>query len=197
MDNRVLVDSDFCNMIAPGNNIPKEKLFVKSIFDSLGKSPVIHTFVYNEELLKNDAIKELVEESYIEIIEYNAFRAEDWHETQYVDDFVDYYDYMNSEVITAKFTEIKRHRANKNMGEIHSLILAHYLGIPVFMSNDNGAKKLVQTRINSSACHIAIKNVCEVFCDIKRNSSVKLLDKKAVRSILKQRKGWTEIYKKY
>lgn len=62
MDNRVLVDSDFCNMIAPGNNIAKEKVFVKSIFDLLGKVPVIHTFVYNEELLTNGAIKELVEE---------------------------------------------------------------------------------------------------------------------------------------
>lgn len=194
MDNRVLVDSDFCNMIASGNNIAKEKAFAKSIFDSLGKVPVIHTFVYNEELLTNGAIKELVEEKYIKIIEYGAFLTENWHKTQYVDDFVDYYDYMNSEAILAEFTEITRHRAKRNMGEIHSLILAHYLGIPVFMSNDSGAKQLVQSRINSSASHIAVKNVCEVFCEIKRNGSVEL-DKKAVRSILKQRKGWMEAYK--
>lgn len=194
MDNRVLVDSDFCNMIAPGNNIPKEKVFVKSIFNSLDKLPVIHTFVYNEELLDSGAIKELVEESYIEIIDYDAFLTENWHKTQYVDDFVDYYDYMNSEAIPAEFAEITRHRAKKNMGEIHSLILAHYLGIPLFMSNDRGAKRLAQSKINSLACHIAIKNVCEIFCEIKQNDSVKL-DKKAVRSILKKWKGWTETYK--
>lgn len=194
MDNRVLVDSDFCNMIAPGNTIPKEKAFVKSIFDSLGKAPIIHTFVYNEELLTNSAIKELVEESYIEIIEYDAFLTEDWYKTQYIDDFVDYYDYMNSEAIPAKFDEIIKHRAKKNMGEIHSLILAHYLEIPIFMSNDRGAKQLAQSKIDSSASQIAVKNVCEVFCDIKRNGSIEL-DKKTVRSILKQRKGWVEIYK--
>ena len=95
---------------------------------------------------------------------------------------------MNSEAIPAEFAEITRHHAKRNMGEIHSLILAHYLGIPVFMSNDSGAKQLVQSRINSSASHIAVKNVCKVFCEIKRNGSVEL-DKKAVRSILKQRKG--------
>lgn len=194
MDNWVLIDADFCNMIASGNDIVKDKAFVKSIFDSLGKVPVIHTFVYNEELLDNDAIKELVEESYIEIIDYDAFLTENWHKTQYVDDFVDYYGYMNSEAIPAEFAEITRHRAKKNMGEIHSLILAHYLGIPVFMSNDSGAKQLARSRIDSSACHIDVKNVCEVFCDIKRNGSVEL-DKKAVRSILKKRKGWTETYK--
>lgn len=194
MDNRVLMDSDFCNMIASGNNIPKEKAFVKFIFNSLGKLPVIHTFVYSQELLTNGAIKELVGENYIEIIEYDAFLTEDWHKTKYIDDFVDYYDYMNSEAILAEFAEITRHRAKKNMGKIHSLILAHYLGIPVFMSNDSGAKQLARSRIDSSACHIDVKNVCDVFCDIKRNGSVKL-DKKAVRSILKQRKGWTETYK--
>lgn len=194
MDNQVLVDSDFCNMIAPGNNIPKEKAFVKSIFDSLGKAPIIHTFVYNEELLTNSAIKELVEESYIEIIEYDAFLTEDWYKTQYIDDFVDYYDYMNSGAIPAKFDEIIKHRAKKNMGEIHSLILAHYLEIPIFMSNDRGAKQLAQSKIDSSTYHIVVKNVCEVFCDIKRNGSIEL-DKKTVRSILKQRRDWTEMYK--
>lgn len=194
MDNRVLMDSDFCNMIAPGNNIPKEKAFVKSIFNSLGKLPVIHTFVYSQELLTNGAIKELVGENYIEIIEYDAFLTEDWHKTKYIDDFVDYYDYMNSEAILAEFAEITRHRAKKNMGEIHSLILAHYLGIPVFMSNDSGAKQLARSRIDSSAWHIDVKNVCDVFCEIKQNGSVEL-DKKAVRSILKQREDWTEIYK--
>lgn len=103
---------------------------------------------------------------------------------------------MNSEAIPAKFDEIIKHRAKKNMGEIRSLVLAHYLGIPVFMSNDRGAKQLAQSKINSSTCYITVKNVCEVFCEIKRNDSVEL-DKKAVRSILKKRKGWTETYKDF
>ena len=120
--------------------------------------------------------------------------TEDWYKTQYIDDFVDYYDYMNSEAIPAEFGEITRHHAKRNMEEIHSLILAHYFGIPVFMSNDSGAKQLAQSRIDSSVCHIDVKNVCEVFCDIKRNGSIEL-DKKTVRSILKQRKGWMEAYK--
>ena len=34
----------------------------------------------------------------------------------------------------------------------------------------------------------------EVFCDIKRNGSIEL-DKKTIRSILKQRRDWTEMYK--
>ena len=194
MDNRVVIDSDFCNMLTPGNNFYKEKVFFKSIFNSLGKKPVIHTFVYKQELLTNTVIKELVNEKFIEIIEYKDFLVEDWYKKQYTDDFVDFYDYMNSEKIAADFEQIKTHHAKKNMGEIHSLILAHYLAIPIFMSNDNGAKQLAQTKINSSAFTICVKNICDVFCDIKNNGSIKI-DSKAVRSILKQRNGWTEKYK--
>lgn len=61
---------------------------------------------------------------------------------------------MNSEAIPAKFDEIIKHRAKKNMGEIRSLVLAHYLGISIFMSNDTGAKQLARSRIDSSVYHI-------------------------------------------
>lgn len=73
MENRVVIDSDFCNMIAPGNNIEKEKKFVRSIFDSLQKKPVVHTFVFEQELLTNTVMKELASEKFIDVIDYSAF----------------------------------------------------------------------------------------------------------------------------
>ena len=51
MENYIVIDSDFCNMIAPGNNIEKEKEFVRSIFKSLQKKPVVHIFVFEQEAL--------------------------------------------------------------------------------------------------------------------------------------------------
>lgn len=73
MENYVVIDSDFCNMIAPGNNIEKEKEFVRSIFNSLQKKPVVHIFVSEQELLTNKVIKELVEENFIDVINYDTF----------------------------------------------------------------------------------------------------------------------------
>ena len=187
MENYVVIDSDFCNMIAPGNNIEKEKEFVRSIFNSLQKKPVVHIFVYEQELLTNKVIKELVAEQFINVIDYNKFLPET---------FADFYNFMNGETIENVFDVITKHHSKKNMGEIHSLILAHYMGIPIFMSNDNGAKNLAKSKINTKSFTIDIMNVCEVFCEIKRNGTIQI-DKKAVRSILKERRNWIEIYNNF
>lgn len=193
MENYVVIDSDFCNMIAPRNNIEKEKEFVRSIFNSLQKKPVVHIFVSEQELLTNKVIKELVEENFIDVINYDTFLPEEIFKIQYAETFADFYNFMNGESIEKVFDVITKHHSKKNMGEIHSLILAQYMGIPIFMSNDNGAKNLAKSKINTQSFSIDVMNVCEVFCEIKRNGTIQI-DKKAVRSILKERRDWIEIY---
>ena len=193
MENYVVIDSDFGNMIAPENIIEKEKEFVRSIFNSLQKKPVVHIFVYEQELLTNKVIKELVAEQFIDVIDYNTFLPADIFKIQYAETFADFYNFMNGETIEKVFDVITKHHSKKNMGEIHSLILTHYMGIPIFMSNDNGAKNLAKSKINTKSFTIDIMNVCEVFCEIKRNGTIQI-DKKAVRSILKERHNWIEIY---
>ncbi len=194
MENRVVVDSDFCNVLAPGINLLEEKNFIRDIFDSLQKKPLVHTFVFNQELLTNQVIKELVTEDYIEVIEYTAFLPAEIFKIQYTETFADFYNFMNGETITKTFTEITKHRAKKNMGEIHSLILAQYMNIPIFMSNDTGAKILAKSKVNTQSFSVIVKNVGEVFLDIKLQGISKI-NKKAVRSILKKNKNWTKIYK--
>lgn len=193
MENYVVIDSDFCNMIAPGNNIEKEKEFVRSIFNSLQKKPIVHIFVSEQELLTNKVIKELVEENFIDVINYDTFLPAEIFKIQYAETFADFYNFMNGEFIEKVFDVITKHHSKKNMGEIHSLILAQYMGIPIFMSNDNGAKNLAKSRVNTQSFSIDVMNVCEVFCEIKRNGTIQI-DKKAVRSILKERRDWIEIY---
>lgn len=193
MESYVVIDSDFCNMIAPGNNIEKEKEFVRSIFNSLQKKPVVHIFVSEQELLTNKVIKELVEENFIDVINYDTFLPAEIFKIQYAETFADFYNFMNGEFIEKVFDVITKHHSKKNMGEIHSLILAQYMGIPIFMSNDNGAKNLAKSRVNTQSFSIDVMNVCEVFCEIKRNGTIQI-DKKAVRSILKERRDWIEIY---
>lgn len=180
-------------MIAPGNNIEKEKEFVRSIFNSLQKKPVVHIFVSEQELLTNKVIKELVEENFIDVINYDTFLPAEIFKIQYAETFADFYNFMNGESIEKVFDVITKHHSKKNMGEIHSLILAQYMGIPIFMSNDNGAKNLAKSKINTQSFSIDVMNVCEVFCEIKRNGTIQI-DKKAVRSILKERRDWIEIY---
>lgn len=183
MNNQVALDSDFCNMLAPGCYEEKENAFVKSIFESLKQRPVLHPFVYHEELLTNVTVKKLVNEGFIEVLEYDAFIMNDSFKRQYIDTFADFYFFMNSEPIERTFNAITKHRAKRNMGEIHSLIMAQYLSIPLFMSNDEGAKNLATSRINTQSQVVVVKNVLEVFMDVKIKGAFQI-DKKAVRSIL-------------
>jgi len=192
VENYVVIDSDFCNMIAPGDNVTREKELFSNICKSLGVTPVIHTFVLNEELLTNKAIKELVSEQFIKVFEYTDFLTDEIFISQYTDTFVDFYKFMNGVDIEKKFETITKHNSQKNMGEIHSLILAQYMNIPIFMSNDGGAKTLAAVKINTQAYKIIVKNVCDIFCDIKKKG-VKI-ERKVVKAILKQRDNWLEIY---
>ena len=193
MDNRVVLDSDFCNMLAPGENIEREKALFHNIFEALELKPVLHIFVFSQELLNNLVIKDLVSEQFIEVLDYSDFIPDDLFKKQYVETFADFYNYMNGEAIDNTFETVTRHCAHKNMGEIHSLIMAHYLSLPVFMSNDNGAKNLAKSKINTQAFIITVKNVCEVFCELKQKG-ILTIKRKSVRAILKKRPNWLNIY---
>lgn len=193
MDNYVVLDSDFCNMIAPGDDKGREKKLFQTLFESLNKKPVVHIFVYEHELLTNAVVKELVSEQFIEVLDYSRFLPDELFKLQYAGTFADFYSFMNGESIYPEFDVITKHRAKKNMGEIHSLILAQYMNIPIFMSNDFGAKNLARRKINTQAFAITVKNVCEVFCDIKKIGT-KQIERKTVRAILKKRPNWLEIY---
>ena len=129
------------------------------------------------------------------MIDYSAFLPAEIFKKQYAETFADFYNFMNGETIEKVFDVVTQHHSKKNMGEIHSLILAQYMGLPIFMSNDNGAKNLAKSRINTQGYKIEVMNVCDVFCEIKRNGTIQI-DKKAVRSILKERRNWLEIYSK-
>ena len=124
----VLVDADFCNMLAPGENVPREINFIKSVFNLLDKRPVLHTFVFTEELQnQNLAINTLVSENFMDVAAYSDVCIDTVIRQQYTDEFRDFYFFMNSEEIEPNFEKITSHKAGKNMGEIHSLIFAHYL----------------------------------------------------------------------
>ena len=194
MDNKlVLLDADLCNMILEDDN---NYQFFQDIFNILNYKPAIHTYVYNEELkLTNKHIVEFVKSGFIQVIEYNKFLYDDNDKEMYFLSFIDYYDYMNGKKLDniQNFEELTlNHKSMNNIGEIHSLLTAFYLNIPVFMSNDNGAKDLAHSKINSSDFTIIIKNVCDVLCDCKLNNGK--LDKRIIRSLLKKRTGWKDLY---
>lgn len=179
-NNLVLLDADFCNLILEkSDNIS----FFKAIFDILDKKPAIHIYIFKHELLNNIHIQTLVQESFIKIIEYDDFLASDFDKHSYTIAFEDFYMYINGKELN-NFNIFMDRRAKHNLGEIHSLITAQYLNIPLFMSNDKGAKELANSKINTDAFKVDVQNIIEV---VERCKSIEpnKLDNKIIRSIKK------------
>ena len=70
-------------------------------------------------------------------------------------------------------TDIFHYRkARENLGEIHSCIMAHFLGLKYFMSNDGGAKELVIRRVNNNKFQLTVlsfENFLNLLVENKKN----------------------------
>ena len=179
-NNLVLLDADFCNLILKK---PDNISFFKAIFDILDKKPAIHIYIFKHELLNNIHIQTLVKEGFIKIIEYDDFLASDFDKHSYKIAFEDFYMYINGKELN-NFNIFIDRRAKHNLGEIHSLITAQYLNIPLFMSNDHGAKELVKSKINTSMFKIDVHNAKEVI-EYCKSIEPNKLDNTIARSIIK------------
>lgn len=188
--NRVVLDSDFCQILLSKHNQDEAKAFFKSIFKCLKISPILHEYVYKEELFNNECILDLVAENVIEIAKLENFVSSADDKALYEILFKDYYKFMNGKNWADQNDVFSKRHAGKNMGEIHSLILAQYEQIPCFFSNDKGAKVLAKSKINTQEFAIEVKNVEQVFQDIDttKHNGVDLKERKRILKFIKNKK---------
>lgn len=189
MKDKVVLDSDFCQILLSKNSKEEAKAFFKSVFICLDLHPCLHEYVYKEELFNIDSVQDLVNENFIQVISIEDLASSIGAKKLYVILFKDYYKYMNEQEWIDKDDVFSKRYAGKNMGEIHSLILALYLKIPCFFSNDKGAKTLAKNKINSQSFEIEVKNVEQVFYDIDaiENNEVELKEKRRILKSIKKK----------
>ena len=160
----ILLDSDFCNMFYDLNTqdtkIDVDELYNK-IIKQIGKKPCLHKYIAESELLSNNYIKEKIKNNEIRIIDFSEIVKDDESKLYYEFLFHEYYKFLyetdcQNNKIDPRTTEenftgdvFTSRRAGVNFGEIHSLITSFFLGIPIFLSNDNGAKILAEKKINT------------------------------------------------
>lgn len=161
---KVILDTDFMNyMIRTKGDL--EYYFNKIVTD-LNIEPVIHEFLYSKEMMANPLVNKLVEEGKIKVIRYEDF-LEDKSDIYYNNLFSDLYKYCNGREIEYRNANfITYQESGANLGEIHSVILALYTGYTLFFSNDNGAKGMVEAKINTEQYELKVKNVMDIFDEI-------------------------------
>ncbi|MGN0161354.1 MAG: hypothetical protein ACI4AQ_08210 [Lachnospiraceae bacterium] len=182
---RVVVDTDYFKFITL--QCTERDVFLE-IIKELDVTPVMHQFVYEEELHKESFVKKLVDEGHIEILYYNDFLDTPEREKEYERLVRFAYVTMNGKALDVKHNIRKYHHEKENLGEIHSVSMARLMGYDLFMSNDGGARNFVENRLNSRKHHIKVMNVEDTLIYIVQNISTALKWGR-IKNIVKQYKN--------
>lgn len=197
---KVVLDTDFLNILLTSERkMTKSEEdetidFFKSIFEILNLKPVIHEYLYAQELIANPLAKRLVDEKYIEMIKKQDFLKTHSAEKLYMAQVRNFYKIMKddkNELLIDEYDKLVfHHEAKSNLGEILSVLMAKELKLRCFFSNDKGAKNLVKNIINTNNFSINVYNVLEVFAEIDSTQGKKLNSKKrkAIQKKLENRK---------
>ena len=184
MRTQVIIDADFLNIFL---SFKDGEILFKDIMESLGFSPVIHQYVADNELDVNQKAKQLIDENIIERIPYDKI-FNHLYTIFYQIEFEEYYKEMNKKMWESDKTDIFHYRkARENLGEIHSCIMAHFLGLKYFMSNDGGAKELVIRRVNNNKFQLTVlsfENFLNLLVENKKKLSIDI-KKRIIEKLLK------------
>lgn len=113
-----MIDADF--FIKSTHNDEKAEIFLKMMED-LNIQPVMHHYVYEVELRKSIAVKQLVEKNQIEVYQTEEFVTD---EKEYREYFLDAYEWFNRFELKEGENIYTYHEEDESLGEIRSLYLA-------------------------------------------------------------------------
>lgn len=154
----VAIDTDFfLKLTEDGKN---GELFIM-IMQNLHIKPVMHQYVYEEELYCNPLAKEMFEIGELQVFAYEDY-LEEADRADYEAAFQAAYKYFNGDQFRENVYTFKCKK--RSLGEIRTILMAVYLGINAFMSDDGGAKAYVKSHIHSSRHPLVVYNIYDTCC---------------------------------
>ncbi len=185
---------------------------IKKIFDNLDYILVAHRYVVDHEFGLHSYIKRLIDEGYITTIEYDEFFGEDdfsrmIYETQFEAIYNEMRNYLQRKggikqmpklVIPNGKDIYSHHIQGSSMGDVHMIIMASFMRIPVFLSDDFDIgllRDIAKRRLSLSSYQLKIVNSFNLLVQIAENPDVKMTHKE-FETIVKQtgeRENWKTI----
>lgn len=138
-----VLDADFLNKINEIRSVNPDELFQK-LMRELNCTPVVHPFVMDHELFGCGLAQRMQKQGVLRRVDYTEFLPAEKKE-KYEQQFRDLYRMLTSlehERAMEADEDIFARHAGKSYGEIHSVLMANQMGIPVFYSNDHSGKSL-------------------------------------------------------
>lgn len=181
-NNKAIIDNDFLDKVvnAPKNSDGKD-LFKRTMRE-LNVTPVINFYVAQHEVMENSKCKELINEGYIQVIQPRDFL--DMENTEsYCETIKSWYRQYNGERVPVEADMLKFHSGGKSLGEMHSLLMAAYMNLPFFLSDDGDAKEIAEDKIESSKTTIKVLNLIDVYIEIGQKKT-KNISLEEVRNVI-------------
>ena len=161
---KVIIDTDFLNHILKAKNGINT---MKTIVDFFGFELVMHTWVYDREVkgISSD-IQKFVDNN-VAIVQYKDFLIDEDDWLLYDFEFNALFEEMNHRKASlGKQSFDTYNKSGENLGEIHSVILSRFTGIPILLSDDYNAKEIAAKRLNSQGFFLNVKKSFELLCEI-------------------------------
>ena len=162
-DKRVAaIDADYFNKFTDEG---KNSEFFMGVMNALDIAPVMHKYVYEKELLGNSAAKHLVEEQMIKLYTYDDFLEKD--RQLYEEIFKHLYSIMNGKEFDSTYNIYEYTKTKESLGEIRTILMAFYMGIDMFFSDDSDSKEIVKNHLSSDEMPIQVLNILDTLIKLR------------------------------
>lgn len=196
----VIVDTCFLQKLSSDGKVLDN---IKKVLAELEFIPVAHPYIYKHELSLHSYFVRLVEEKYIRVIQYNEFQRDATDKQLYEAYYAVLYEdmrlaleAMNSPKQVEKLclhkgqTIYNTHKQGSSMGDVHMILMASYLQMPIILTEDSDIEMLrdiAKRRMQLGQYSLQILNGVQLIEEIAKKQDTSL-SVKEIESILKAMK---------
>lgn len=191
-----LVDTCFLHKITTNG---KKIDYLKSVLSELEFQPVVHPYVAKNELDMSYYFKQLVDEGFIRIAEYDEFLIDEEDKEYYInlfsvihDEIREYYENgkhkkkLERLELPPNQTIFTYRKSGMSLGDVHMILMAFFIRMPVIITEDsdiNVLKGITKRHFNSELYSMEIYNTVDLLLKISKKET-NTLTKKELLSIL-------------
>lgn len=178
---------------------------IKKVLAELEYIPVVHPYIYEHELSLYSYFVRLVEDGYIKVIGYNEFQKDAADRQTYEAYYDVLYEEMrltleaiNSPKQVGKLclrkgqTIYNTHKQGSSMGDVHMVLMASYLQLPILLTEDSDIEMLrdiSKRRMRLGQYSLQILNGVQLIEEIakKPDSSITVKEIEAILKAMRER----------
>ena len=203
-----IVDTCFFNKLS--NNGKNIEAFKKVLVD-LEYKPVVHPYIAEKELDVFPHFNKLIEEGFIRKAEYSEFIEDEDDAELYEQYFPELYEEMREYLeIKGSKKRIEKlaipkgqtiytyHRAGMSLGDVHMILMAFFMRLPIILSEDGDIeflRSVAKRKISSNSYNLDIYNVVDLIMMIAQKEDTTFSKKELEKVVLevKERARLSEV----